>query len=164
MKSMCGLVAGALLLCATFAASADAEKMDAATHDKVAAHVADLTRKYFELLAVYDLAGMRAMSTPEFEIMEHNGEVAMLMGLDAFDERLKGAQAAGAQILFDPQDIRATVTRDAAWVMYVEHGAGPNNQGSRFYGTMIFKRAGDSWLLDKMYSVPIPEGSPNFPK
>ncbi|MEJ8566193.1 hypothetical protein [Elongatibacter sediminis] len=131
--------------------------------EQVAAHVEELARMYFIKLGEFDHAGLRDMSTPEFEIMEHDGERAMRMGLDAFDERLRGAEAAGAEIRFIPHDFRTTVTSDAAWTLYVEKGALPRNANSRFYGTMIFKRVGDRWLLDKMSTVPVPAGSPNFP-
>jgi hypothetical protein len=171
LLSIPGLIASAMLLAAAASPAVVASDAvpagdgpDAADSGQVAAQIEELTRSYFRFLGEFDLAAMWDMSTPEFEIFEHDGTRAMRMDLQAFDERLRGAQQAGAQIRFEPGNFRTTVTPTGAWTFYVERGLIPSNQDRRFYGTTIWKRVGDRWLLDKMVSLPVPQGSPNFPE
>lgn len=163
-----GLIAGAMLLaaagCSTVATDAAPAGDDVAATARTAAHIEDQTRTYFRYLGEFNLEAMWDMSTPEFEILEHDGTRAMRMDLKAFDARLRGAQEAGAQIRYEPGDFRTTVTESGAWTFYVERGLIPSNQDRRFYGTTLWKKVGDRWLLDKMISLPIPEGSPNYPR
>lgn len=170
-NSILGLVASVLLVGAAGLSTAVASEggaagnsLDTAEEKKKAAEIEELTRTYFRHLGEYNFEALRGMSTPEFEIFEHDGTRAMRMDLNAFDERLRGAQAAGAQIRFEPGNFRTTVTPTGAWTFYVERGLIPSNQDRRFYGTTIWKRVGDRWLLDKMVSLPVPEGSPDFPE
>lgn len=158
-----GWIAGVMLVAAAAplpAAAADA----GAAKDPAAAEIEELARTYFRYLGEFNFESMWDMSTPEFVMFEHDGTRAMRMDLKAFDERLRGAKEAGAQIRYEPGDFHTTVTPSAAWTVYVERGQIPTNQDRRFYGTMIFKRVDDRWLLDKMVSMPIPAGSPNFPQ
>ena len=140
-----------------------AAEMSAAERAEVAAHVEQLSRDYFQHLQDFNYDAMRAMSTPEYLMVENNASFSMVMDVDEFDERIRGAEAQGARIMFTPGRFQTTVTPSAAWTFYVETGASPNNADDRFYGTMVFVRDGDEWLLDRMLSIGIPEGSPNFP-
>lgn len=162
--SMFALIVSVMLFAAAGSTTAVASDSAAADGADTAAHIEELTRSYFLHLGKFELDEMRNMSTPEFEIFEHDGSRAMRMNLEAFDQRLRGAQEAGAQIRFEPGNFTTTVTSSGAWTFYIEKGLIPSNQDKRFYGTTIWKKVGDRWLLDKMVSMPIPEGSPNFPE
>jgi hypothetical protein len=166
MNNVFGSLFGTLLLISSGWVSISAEEAQMSTEErsKIAAHVEQLARDYFRYLAEFNYDEMRAMSTPEFLMVENNAQESRVMTLDEFDERIRGAQAQGGAILFEPFQFQTTVTSSAAWSFYVERGASPKNKDSRFYGTMIFKRDGDRWLLDRMLSIGIPEGSPNVPE
>lgn len=157
-------IASVTMLAAAGTSTAIASDAESADEAGTAAHIEELTRSYFLYLGEFDLDAMRDMSTPEFEIFEHDGSKAMRMNLESFDQRLRGAKAAGAQIRFEPTNFNTTVTTSGAWTFYIEKGAIPSNKDRRLYGTTVWKRVGDRWLLDKMVSMPIPEGSPNFPE
>ncbi len=166
MNTFFGSLFGTLLLISSGWVSISAEEAQMSTEksSKIAAHVEQLARDYFRYLAEFNYDEMRAMSTPEYLMVENNARLSMLMTVDEFDERIRDIRAQGGRIMFEPVQFQTTVTSSAAWTLYVERGTSPNNQDSRLYGTMIFKRDGDRWLLDRMLSVGIPEGSPNFPE
>lgn len=150
------IAAGATLGCAGHDALASEKAATTATSISER-QAEDLARAFFSSLSEYDEAAIRNMSTAGFEIVENDGKNAMRMNMDAFSKRLKGAQGAGLVLKFELSEFRTTVTRDAAWTFYVETGVAPSNNGRKFLGGQIFKRAGDRWLLDKLFTMPIPQ-------
>ncbi len=127
-----------------------------------AAQIEDLARAYYASLADYDFAAMNATTTPEFEATEHSGTFSKRFDRSTFEERIKGAQQAGAVLKFELSDFNTRVAEGAAYTSYMETGT----NGAKYYAGMAFVLVDETWLADRLYTLPVLEpaaGSPVEP-
>jgi len=112
--------------------------------------VETVVRQYFDHLAQYDYAAMRAMATPEFETLD--GGVRLTH--PEFEDYVRGtAEISGAELQFELSQFNTEISSDVAYITYLNTITGSANLDG-----MILKRSGERWLIDRFFHMPVARG------
>jgi hypothetical protein len=116
------------------------------------AQVEEMARDYYAKLAAFDLPGIAATTTPEFEAIEHSGEFSVRFNKAEWEARLKEIQQSGMALKIDVSDFNTRVTADSAHTTYIETFSGTDR---KFIAGLIIVRSGDKWLIDRFFTMPM---------
>ena len=110
-------------------------------------------RRYYEHMAALDYEAMRAMSTPELEIVSMSspdfeilGE-GLRIGHAEFEAQIAAAKAQSRELDFEVSQYDTELTEDVAYTSYMLYRPLDMEVG---LGEMILRRTDDGWLLDRL--------------
>ena len=109
-------------------------------------------RAFYQLLEAYDYDGLRAASSPDFEILE----AGLRMDMDDFVSMLQGMESRGVQLSFDLADFDTEVSGDVGYTTYRMVSGG----GSAYLEGLILLRTGSGWVADRAFSTRAAEVNP----
>ena len=98
--------------------------------------------QYYDDIAAYDYAAMRAVYTPAFEILDDGSR----LDANGFEELVQGIEARGLTWNFNLSEFNTEITADIAYTTYVI----TSPPDFRWFGAGILRRSNDGWLVDRM--------------
>jgi len=108
--------------------------------------VESAARHFYELISAYDYAGIRAASSPDFEILE----AGLRMDIDGFVSMLQGMEARSMELEFEAAEFNTEVSGDVAYTTNLLMSAG----GLSYLDGFILRRTDSGWLVDRAFSMP----------
>ncbi|MCZ6618231.1 MAG: MBL fold metallo-hydrolase [Gammaproteobacteria bacterium] len=107
-----------------------------------ASEVEILISQYYNDIAAYDYAAMRAVYTPDFEILDDGRRLDSA----GFEELVRGLEARGLTWQFDLSEFNTEVAPDIAYTTYVI--TSPPDR--KWFGAATLKRSEETWSVDRM--------------
>ena len=94
-----------------------------------------------------DFAVIESMVTPDFDIVD----AGQWMDTAGFRTFVADAKAAGFVFDFALSDFATKVSGEVAYTTFVARN---QLNGDEFFETVILRRSGDGWLVDRLHSTP----------
>ena len=107
-----------------------------------AGEVEALMSQYYDNIAAYDFAAMRAVYTSDFEILDDGYR----FDADGFEELVRDIESRGATWDFSLSDFNTEVTPGIAYTSYVIESP----PDFKWFGAATLVRANGEWQVDRM--------------
>ncbi len=122
-----------------------------------------LARTYYDHMQALDYPAMRALSTPQLEVLSQStpefeifGE-GLRIGHQQFEQQIAQTKQADRKLRFQLTQFRTVVTPNVAYTSYMLHITPDNKTGT---GEMVWRRERGQWLLDRLTHMPFYPGYP----
>ena len=147
------LIATALLMTSTVGTAAS-DQSTASTHDEV--QITEAVRSMFAALSAEDVSKLRAIVASDFYAFDAGARITA----DALIDFMKKAHAAGNVYVWTVNEPEVHISRDIAWITYVNHGSIKDASGTKdvtWLESAILQKEKGAWRIRFFHSTRAPE-------